>query len=148
MRIIAVTCVTGNSKGEVMKIILCAAEMAVIAKKLLDENGGFTIDEYGCTPPSSAPWVVSKVGHEKWYRHEITLGEIERYILRHPILDGAMSDAYFGGWSDENGITYLDHTLLFAHKHTAIHEAVRNGQKAIFNLETKETVNVSQGETV
>ncbi len=139
-----------------MKIMLCAAEMAVIAKRLLDENGGFTIDEYGITPSASeAPWAVSKAGKEQrylwsnWPGETTSLREIERYLLRYPILDGhpAGASAYFGGWVDENGVTYLDHTLLFAHKQTAVHEAIQNGQLAIFNLETKETTNVSQGET-
>ena len=132
-----------------MKIMLCAAEMAVIAKKLLDENGGFTIDEYGITPGNITPWAVSKAGKEEKYRAVdvwgvgVSLKEIEQYLLRHPILDGCLEgDTYFGGWIDENGVTYLDHTLLYFYKHTAIHEAIRNGQKAIFNLETKETVNI------
>ena len=76
----------------------------------------------------------------------ISLSEIEQYLLEYPILDGAESDAYFGGWIDDEGTTYLDHTLLFAHKQTAIHEAIRNNQLAIFNLETKETTNVPQEE--
>ncbi len=132
-----------------MKIMLCAAEMAVIAKRLLDENGGFTIDEYGITPSASeAPWAVSKAGHEHQFRDGVTLHNIEWYLLYHPILDGIESSAYFGGWVDENGFTYLDHTLLFAHKQTAVHEAIRNGQRAIFNLESKKTTNVPQEEAV
>ncbi len=132
-----------------MKIMLCAAEMAVIAKRLLDENGGFTIDEYGITPSASeAPWAVSKAGKEVKFPGNLNFGDIERYLMRHPILDGMESSAYFGGWVDESGVTYLDHTLLFAHKQTAIHEAIRNGQLAIFNLETKETINVPQGMAV
>ncbi len=134
-----------------MKIILCAAEMAVIAKRLLDENRGFTIDEYGKTPSAKeAPWAVSKAGYEEFFVWDngIPLGCIERYLLRHPILDGLESSAYFGGWINESGITYLDHTLLFSRKQTAVHEAIRNEQKAIFNLETRETVNIPQGEAV
>ncbi len=120
------------------KFVLSAAEMARIALPLLEENGGFTLDEYG-TSMAGNLWAVFVEGHEFAISGR-TLVEIEQYLLSHPLLD---SGDFFGGWTDDNGVCYLDHAMLFAHKNTAIFEAMRQEQKAIFNLETKETIRMA-----
>lgn len=111
--------------------------LAVIAQKFLMESNGFTLDEYGNSITGDL-WAVSVEGKEQKYNYLPSLQLIENYLLSHP-LDGA---AYFGGWVDDDGVHYLDHTIVFVHKHTAANEARRQKQKAIFHLGTRETFQI------
>jgi len=119
-------------------IVLCPVDLAIIAQDLLSVNGGFTIDEYGNSAKGDF-WAVAVEGKE----HRCAqfgvppLRDLEQYLLKYPICG---SGEYFGGYLEDNGhgCCVLDHALLFAHKHTAIHEGLRQKQRAIFNLGTKE----------
>lgn len=115
-------------------------QLAVIAQRLLLEDGGFTLDEFG-NQPGEDFWAVSVKGKEQRFTFLPSLQQIEAYLQKHG--DEA---SYFGGWCDDNGVYYLDCTLLFYHKHTAVHEAIRNKQKAIYNLATGETFTIPTGE--
>lgn len=108
-------------------------QLAIIAQKLLLENGGFTLDEFGNSIIGDL-WAVSISGKEQHFEYLPSVQQIETYLLKYPL----GHTAYFGGWMDDNGVYYLDHTVVFAHKHTAAHEGLRNHQKTIFHLGTKE----------
>ena len=119
-------------------IVLCPADLAVIARDLLVQNGGFTIDEYGNSAEGDF-WAVAVEGKE----HRCAqfgpppLRDFERYLLRYPIRG---SGEYFGGYLEDegHGCCVLDHALLFAHKHTAVHEGLRQEQDSIYHLGTGE----------
>ena len=105
---------------------------------MLSADGGFTLDEFG-NDATGNWWAVAKQGYEVKYPGRPSLDEVKAYLDRFP-LDG--SD-HFGGWYDKaENETYLDHTTLWGHKHTAILEAEKAGQKAIYNLKTGETLNL------
>lgn len=114
---------------------LTIEKLAIIARNLLVTQRGFTLDEFGQSVTENL-WAVS--GEGKQWRCEGIPGhfDIKHYLKNHGWPFG--QSIYFGGWIDEHGVCYLDHTLVFQHKHTAVQEGNRKGQKAIFNLETKE----------
>ncbi len=121
------------------KFALSAAEMAKIAMGLLETQGGFTLGIHGNSVEHDL-WAVSVWGSEKKFLGCPSLGEIEQYLLRCPIY---LTGDYFGGWIDRTGPmvkSYLDHSRLYSNKHTAIMEARKQWQKAIFNLKTQETI--------
>lgn len=100
-------------------------------------EGGFTIDEEGNAAAGNL-WAVSTEGFGKVIPGLPSVDEIHAYLRDTP-LDGQ----WFGGWHDRVvEETHLDRTQLFGHKHTAIMVAMENNQKAIYNIETGETVNV------
>lgn len=117
--------------------------LAVIAQKFLMENNGFTLDEYGNSITGDL-WAVSVEGKEQKYNYLPSLQLIENYLQASKWLCAERwpPAAYLGGWQDDDGTYYLDHTLVFKHKHTAAHEARRNSQKAIFHLGTRETFQI------
>ncbi|MCP4900006.1 MAG: hypothetical protein GY906_23810 [bacterium] len=122
--------------------VLTRNELALIAKVELANNGGFTLDLDGSKAVGSL-WAVSVQGKEQVYPGRPSLHEVRAYLDRFPYFGGA----YFGGWYDKaKNVTYLDHTLLFSQKHTAMMVARENKQKAIYNLETGETVDFSIGD--
>ena len=109
--------------------------LAATAKGLLIDNGGFTLDEYG-DPATGNLWAVSVPGKEQKFPGRPSVDEIKAYLDRYPL--GA---AHFGGWYDKaENVTYLDHTELYAHKHTAVLQGQKYNQKAIYNLKTEETI--------
>jgi hypothetical protein len=126
-------------------------ELALIAKSLLSRNDGFTIDEYGREAKGDL-WAVSVQGKEQSFPGRPSLDEVKAYLDRFPIVEvehgfclpyfgGCLP--YFGGWRDASeNVTYLDHSLLWAHKHVAITEAVKANQLAIYNLKTGETFTI------
>ena len=122
-------------------IVLCPADLAVIARDLLIKNGGFTIDEYGKSAEGDF-WAVAVEGKE----HRCTmfgpppLEEFEKYLLKWPIHG---SGEYFGGYICA-GRCVLDHALLFAHKHTAVHEGLRQEQQSIYHLGTGKLLELEQ----
>lgn len=127
------------------KIVLCPADLAVIARDLLIKNGGFTIDEYGNSAEGNF-WAVAVKGKERRCAGfgPPTLEEIERYLRRWPIHE---SGEYFGGYyyaSNGGSRCVLDHTLLFAHKHTAVHEGLCQEQQSIYHLGTGELLDLEQ----
>jgi hypothetical protein len=125
-------------------IVLCPADLAVIARDLLIKNGGFTIDEYGNSAKGDF-WAVAVEGKE----HRCTqfgvpsLRDFEQYLLKYPIHE---SGEYFGGYieADGHGFCIFDHTLLFAHKHTAVHEGLRQKQDSIYHLGTGELLELEE----
>ena len=121
--------------------LLSNAQLAVKAQGHLMISGGFTLDEFGDSITGDL-WAVSVEGKEQKYSFFPSLQLIENYLEKH----GDRCGAYFGGWKDDDGTYYLDHTIVFQHKHTAVHEAKRNHQKAIFHLETKELFEIEEAE--
>lgn len=122
-----------------LRFNLSAAEMAKIALGLLETQGGFTLGVHG-NPVTYDLWAVSVDGYEKKFLGCPSLCEIEQYLLKYPIYG---TGDYFGGWIDRNGPMqkcHLDHSRLYSQKHTAIMEARKQKQKAIFNLSTQETI--------
>lgn len=120
---------------------LTNSELAVIAHRLLQENGGFTLNKYGVQPPGEF-WCVAVEGKGKCFDYVPEPPEIMAY-LRNDKLD----DEFFGGWLD-GGQVYLDHTLLYFHRHTAVQEGMRNHQEAIYHLGTGETFHLPKVETL
>lgn len=122
-----------------MKQPLTIPELTKVAHELLVKDKGFTIDEFGEAPDLGPMWAVSVKGKERKY-HLFPVPsqkQIEQYLRDRP-----PGEAYFGGWIDDDGTCYLDHTLLTGHKHTAIQMAIENEQRAIYNLGTGETVTI------
>lgn len=120
---------------------LSPSELAYIAKGLLLHKGGFTIDEKGVSAYGDL-WAVSVAGKEQRYPGSPSVDEIVAYIRK----TFPLSAAHFGGWYDRaENTTYLDHTEVYCYKHTAVRTAIRNGQKAIFNLQTGEEFRIPQG---
>lgn len=128
-------------------IVLCPADLAIIARDLLIKNGGFTIDEYGHSAEGDF-WAVAVEGKE----HRCTmfgappLEEFEKYLLKYPI---SGSGEYFGGYVITGDVLLttrcvFDHALLFAQKHTAVQEGLRQKQDSIYNLETRELLELKE----
>ena len=126
-------------------IVLCPADLAIIARDLLEKNGGFTIDEYGISSAGWDFWAVAVEGKE----HRCTqfgvppLRDFEQYLLKYPIRG---SGEYFGGYLEDegHGCCVLDHSLLFAHKRTAVHEGLRQEQDSIYHLGTGELLELER----
>ncbi len=117
-------------------------ELAIVAKGLLSQRDGFTVDEFGREAKGNL-WAVAVPGNEQRFSGRPSLDEVKAYLDAHPITEYKFCLPYFGGWRNAGeNVTYLDHCLLWAHKHVAITEAINANQKAIFNLETKETVTI------
>lgn len=119
--------------------VLSNPELAMIASKLLVRHGGFTLDAHGQSVEGDL-WAVSVNGREERFHCFPSIREIVDYLDQNLPSD---SNAYFGGWKDDHGVCYLDHTLVFSHRHTAVHEGKRQQQKAICYLKTKEVVLLS-----
>ncbi len=116
--------------------ILSNRELAWIAKGLLLEHKGFTLDEKGQSQSGKDLWAVSVPGLEQVYPGSPSVDEIKAYLDAHP----ANGCDYFGGWVDAStNETYLDHTELWGQKHVAIQQAIAHHQKAIYNLKFGET---------
>lgn len=128
-----------GQKGKTMNP-LPNKKLALTAQRLLFRNGGFTLDEFGNSITGDL-WAVSVKGKEQQYSYLPSLQLIENYLLKHGRMNGG---AYFGGWRDDDGVYYLDHTLTFCYKHTAVNEARRQHQKAIFHLGRKETFQLGE----
>lgn len=119
---------------------LANSELAIIARRLLLENGGFTLDKYG-KQPAERLWCVAVKGKGVHYADIPSVSVIEAYLQA-----DKLDDEFFGGWFD-GGQVYLDHTLLFLHRQTAVQEAERNHQEAIYHLETGETFRLPKIDT-
>ena len=128
------------------KIVLCPADLAAIARDLLINNDGFTIDEFGNSAEGDFWAVAGEMKEPRCARFgPPPLCEFEKYLLRYPIHG---SGEYFGGYFRDNGhgtrSCVLDHALLFAHKHTAVHEGLRQKQDSISHLGTGELLDLEQ----
>lgn len=104
-------------------------KLAGVAYNLLRSAGGFTLRaDNGDSAPSSG-YVVSLSGNE------VTIPEntlqpadiVEYFVNRSTIRD------YFGGWID-NGLTYLDVSVIIPSLESAIQLAKENSQIAIYDL--------------
>lgn len=125
---------------------LTIPELAKVARDLLEKDKGFTIDEFGEAPDLGPMWAISMEGKKRkftWgvFGETLEHGLIASFLQAHP-----PGQTYFGGWIDDDGTCYLDHTLLTGHKHTAIQMAIENKQKAIYNLGTGETLTIPEQE--
>ena len=110
-------------------------ELAKLARSLLQNMGGFTLDLSGNSVDANF-WAVSLPNKEGKCLGIPSNVSIERF-LQSPIEDGT----FFGGWM-ENGVCFLDRTELVSRKESALIIGKENEQKAIFNLKSGELVYV------
>lgn len=112
------------------------------ASKLLDQlnkEGGFTCDRSGKSKEVNG-YAVSLLNPGIILDNQSNpLPSIVK------LLENLPDNTYLGGWID-NGVIYLDYTLIIPDYDTAFSIAVINKQKAIYNGLTEEVVYIPQAE--
>jgi hypothetical protein len=118
------------------------------ARKIVDNGGGTFYMLAGSIMekrPTNLPldqWVVGvepKNGENKIYDLAVhTVYEVATYLFEF-VAYAHDPEEFFGAWIDD-GKLYMDHVLITPDKDEALGLARERGEKAIFNLKTKETV--------
>lgn len=108
-------------------------------KKIIEEikknNGGTYNKEYK-TINAKKGFVVSLQGYERKSRTE---EETEKAIKENMEIIKGLDSAYLGAWIDE-GITYIDISVLVENKDDAMELGKINNQLAIYDIENNESI--------
>lgn len=112
-----------------------------ITQKIYDEtlaHDGVTVDLLGNVP--SAGFMVSELGGVEVPLDKFSVRDIKRVITKNKqALLG--TGAYVGTWIDrETNIVYVDYSVNFSNMEVALAFGRKNGQKAIYSLDTKEVI--------
>jgi hypothetical protein len=117
-------------------------------QRALFDNGGFTVSWYGVVPTSG--FAVGMRGFEVRSAYCPTSQQIRawaEYVRSTCPADDVPADAIpcFGGWKDADaGLWYLDVSFVFADRAQAEVIGQNNGQLAIFDLASMETIRLSE----
>jgi hypothetical protein len=115
--------------GEIMKV----------AQKIYDEtlvHGGFTMDLLGNVPVTG--FMVSELGGVEVPLDKFCPADIEHVIAENKnALFG--KGAYIGTWVDEKTV-YIDYSVNFTNLGKALTFGRKNGQKAIYSLDTEKVI--------
>lgn len=116
-------------------------------KKIIEEikeNNGGTYNKELKSINATSGYMVSLLGYEKKCR---TIEETEKAITENMEIIKGLDSAYLGAWIDE-GITYIDISVLVENKEDAMELGKINNQLAIYNIENNESIYLSYYYTV
>ena len=114
-----------------------------IIEEIKEKNGGTYNKELKPINAKSG-YMVSLQGYEKKCR---TDEETERAIIKNMEIVERLDNAYLGAWIDE-GITYIDISVLVENKEDAMELGKINNQLAIYNIKNNESIYLSYYYTV
>lgn len=110
-----------------------------MAQKIYDETlvcGGVSMDLLGNVPKTG--FMVSELGGTEVPLDKFCPADVERVIVENKnALYG--TGAYIGTWVEEE-MVYIDYSVNFTELGKALSFGRRNGQKAIYSLDTEETI--------
>lgn len=106
-----------------------------IIEEIKENNGGTYNKEYK-TINTSKGFMVSLQGYEKKCK---TDEETEKAIKENMEIVKKLDNAYLGAWIDE-GITYIDISVLVENKEDAMELGKVNNQLAIYDIENNESI--------
>lgn len=110
----------------------------------IKENKGGTYNKEYKTIDAKQGFMVSLQGYEKKCR---TDEETEKAIMENMEIVRGLDNAYLGAWIDE-GITYIDISVLVENKEDAIELGKVNNQLAIYDIQNNESIYLSYYYTV
>lgn len=108
-------------------------------KKIIEEikeNGGGTYNKELKSINATSGYMVSLLGYERKCK---TIEEIEKAIKENIEIVKGLDNAYLGTWIDE-GITYIDISILVENKEDALELGKINNQLAIYDIENNESI--------
>lgn len=105
----------------------------------IKENNGGTYNKELKSISASRGFMVSLQGYEKKCR---TDEETEKAIIENMEIIQGLDNAYLGAWIDE-GITYIDISVLVENKEDALEMGKINNQLAIYDIENNESIYLS-----
>lgn len=108
-------------------------------KNIIEEikkNNGGTYNKELKSISASKGFMVSLQGYEKKCKTE---QEIEKAIKENMEIIKGLDNAYLGAWIDE-GITYIDISILVDNKKDALEMGKINNQLAIYDIENNESI--------
>lgn len=114
-----------------------------IIEEIKENNGGTYNKEYK-TIDAKKGFMVSLQGYEKKCK---TDEETEKAIKENMEIIKGLDSAYLGAWIDE-GITYIDISVLVENKEDAMELGKINNQLAIYDIENNESIYLSYYYTV
>lgn len=106
-----------------------------IIEEIKENNGGTYNKEYK-TINAKQGYMVSLQGYEKKCKTE---QEIEKAIMENMEIIKGLDNAYLGAWIDE-GITYIDISVLVDNKEDAMQLGKVNNQLAIYDIQNNESI--------
>lgn len=106
-----------------------------IIREIKENNGGTYNKEYK-TINAKKGFMVSLQGYEKKCKTE---QETEKAIKENMEIVKGLENAYLGAWIDE-GITYIDISILVENKEDALQLGKINNQLAIYDIENNESI--------
>ena len=102
----------------------------------IKENGGGTYNKEYKTIDAKQGFMVSLQGYEKKCKTE---QETEKAINENMEIIRGLDNAYLGAWIDE-GITYIDISVLVENKEDALEMGKINNQLAIYDIENNKSI--------
>lgn len=114
-----------------------------IINEIKKNNGGTYNKEYK-TIDAKQGFMVSLQGYEVKCRSD---EEIEKAITKNMEIIKRLDSAYLGAWIDE-GITYIDISILVENKEDALELGKINNQLAIYDIQNNESIYLSYYYTV
>ena len=106
-----------------------------IIEEIKENNGGTYNKEYK-TIDAKQGYMVSLQGYEKKCKTE---QEIEKAINENMEIIKELDNAFLGAWIDE-GITYIDISVLVENKEDAMEMGKINNQLAIYDIQNNESI--------
>lgn len=110
----------------------------------IKENNGGTYNKELKSINASQGFIVSLQGYEKKCKTE---QEIEKAIIENMEIVRGLDNAYLGAWIDE-GIVYIDISVLVENKEDALELGKVNNQLAIYDIENNDSIYLSYYYTV
>ena len=102
----------------------------------IKENNGGTYNKDLKSINAKSGYMVSLQGYEKKCKTE---QETERAIMENMEIIRGLDGAYLGAWIDE-GITYIDISILVENKEDAMQLGKINNQLAIYDIQNNESI--------
>lgn len=113
--------------------------MSNINFKEIIKNGGATLDKNGNNIKKSNGFMVSIIGYEYTTKNE---QDAQKKVLEYMEILKNDNNLYVGIWL-ENGIIYVDLSLWFLEKDTALEIGKKNRQLAIYDLKENKSIYLS-----
>lgn len=116
-------------------------------KKIIEEikeNGGGTYNKELKSISASKGFMVSLQGYERKCKTE---QETEKAIMENMEIIKGLDSAYLGAWIDE-GITFIDISILVENKDDAMELGKINNQLAIYDIKNNESIYLNYFYTV
>lgn len=110
----------------------------------IKENNGGTYNKELKSINATSGYMVSLLGYERKCK---TIEEIEKAITENMEIIRGLDSAYLGAWIDE-GITFIDISVLVENKEDALELGKINNQLAIYDIKNNESIYLSYYYTV